>query len=174
MNKALKLSCTRGLPVRVVRSFKVCGGERRAQSSAGGKDGIKEEQGSSGLAHQDNYPLPFLDLPLFLTLLLLPPSLSQEKRSSYAPTSETPVRYDGVYRILRCWRKPGNQKQLMCRCGSRAGSRVCLVWELAARSSSGAGVDRLLDVGYDRPNQTTMSRRVAGAGPGSRHGGLAR
>ncbi|GAX84579.1 hypothetical protein CEUSTIGMA_g12000.t1 [Chlamydomonas eustigma] len=60
MNKALKFSCTRGLPVRVVRSFK-------------------------------------------------------EKRSSYAPTVDTPVRYDGVYRILRCWRKPGNQKHLICR-----------------------------------------------------------
>uniref|UniRef100_A0A383VGC2 RING-type E3 ubiquitin transferase n=1 Tax=Tetradesmus obliquus TaxID=3088 RepID=A0A383VGC2_TETOB len=60
MNKALKLSCLRGLPVRVVRSFK-------------------------------------------------------EKRSSYAPPVETPVRYDGLYRILRCWRKKGAQGFLMCR-----------------------------------------------------------
>eukprot|EP00798_Chlamydomonas_sp_ICE-L_P016484 gene16484-22708_t len=57
-NKALMMSCTRGLPVRVVRSY---------------------------------------------------------KRSAYAPTDQTPVRYDGLYRILRCWRKPGNQKHLMCR-----------------------------------------------------------
>jgi hypothetical protein len=60
MNAALKLSCLRGLPVRVVRSFK-------------------------------------------------------EKRSSYAPSIETPVRYDGIYRILRCWRKKGAQGFLMCR-----------------------------------------------------------
>jgi E3 ubiquitin-protein ligase UHRF1 len=60
MNKALKLSCTKGLPVRVVRSFK-------------------------------------------------------EKRSSYAPTDETPVRYDGIYRIARCWRTKGKQGFLMCR-----------------------------------------------------------
>lgn len=60
MNKALMLSCQRGLPVRVVRSFK-------------------------------------------------------EKRSAYAPPEEQPVRYDGIYRILRCWRKPGAQGFLMCR-----------------------------------------------------------
>ena len=60
MNKALKISCLRGLPVRVVRSAK-------------------------------------------------------EKRSSYAPPAETPVRYDGIYRILRCWRKKGAQGFLMCR-----------------------------------------------------------
>lgn len=60
MNKALKLSCLKGLPVRVVRSFK-------------------------------------------------------EKRSAYAPSEETPVRYDGVYRIVRCWRKPGAQGPLVCR-----------------------------------------------------------
>lgn len=57
---------------------------------------------------------------------MVPPTLSrgpvQEKRSSYAPTTETPVRYDGVYRILRCWRKPGNQKHLICRLG--AGSHL--------------------------------------------------
>jgi len=60
MNKALQLSCSRGLPVRVVRSFK-------------------------------------------------------ERRSSYAPGIETPVRYDGLYRILRCWRKQGAQGKLVCR-----------------------------------------------------------
>ncbi|KDD73129.1 YDG/SRA domain-containing protein, partial [Helicosporidium sp. ATCC 50920] len=60
MNQALRLSCERGLPVRVVRSFK-------------------------------------------------------EKRSSYAPSPDTPVRYDGVYRIVACWRKPGAQGFLMCR-----------------------------------------------------------
>lgn len=39
----------------------------------------------------------------------------KEKRSAYAPPEETPVRYDGVYRILRAWRKPGAQQKLMCR-----------------------------------------------------------
>lgn len=39
----------------------------------------------------------------------------QEKRSAYAPTEEEPVRYDGIYRIARCWRKAGMQKFLVCR-----------------------------------------------------------
>lgn len=39
----------------------------------------------------------------------------KEKRSAYAPTTEQPVRYDGIYRILRCWRSKGKQEFLMCR-----------------------------------------------------------
>ncbi|CAL8460675.1 g205 [Coccomyxa elongata] len=60
MNKALLISCEKGLPVRVVRSHK-------------------------------------------------------EKRSAYAPSEEQPVRYDGIYRIARAYRKPGAQQQLVCR-----------------------------------------------------------
>ncbi|XP_057951720.1 E3 ubiquitin-protein ligase ORTHRUS 2-like [Malania oleifera] len=37
----------------------------------------------------------------------------KEKRSSYAP--ETGVRYDGIYRIEKCWRKAGTQGFKMCR-----------------------------------------------------------
>ncbi|XP_072969321.1 E3 ubiquitin-protein ligase ORTHRUS 2-like [Typha angustifolia] len=58
LNKALRLSCLKGYPVRVVRSHK-------------------------------------------------------EKRSSYAP--ESGVRYDGVYRIEKCWRKVGIQGFKVCR-----------------------------------------------------------
>ncbi|CAN6345568.1 unnamed protein product [Urochloa humidicola] len=59
LNAALRISCLRGYPVRVVRSHK-------------------------------------------------------EKRSSYAP--ESGVRYDGVYRIEKCWRKIGIQgKFKVCR-----------------------------------------------------------
>ncbi|XP_057440850.1 E3 ubiquitin-protein ligase ORTHRUS 2 [Lotus japonicus] len=58
MNEALRLSCRKGYPVRVVRSHK-------------------------------------------------------EKRSSYAP--ESGVRYDGVYRIEKCWRKNGIQGCKVCR-----------------------------------------------------------
>ncbi|XP_045822617.1 E3 ubiquitin-protein ligase ORTHRUS 2-like [Trifolium pratense] len=58
MNEALRLSCRKGYPVRVVRSHK-------------------------------------------------------EKRSSYAP--EEGVRYDGVYRIEKCWRKIGIQGHKVCR-----------------------------------------------------------
>ncbi|KAF6169743.1 hypothetical protein GIB67_004135 [Kingdonia uniflora] len=58
MNEALRVSCKKGYPVRVVRSHK-------------------------------------------------------EKRSSYAP--ETGVRYDGVYRIEKCWRKSGIQGFKVCR-----------------------------------------------------------
>ncbi|KAM7278374.1 hypothetical protein ACFE04_005508 [Oxalis oulophora] len=54
MNEALRLSCKKGYPVRVVRSHK-------------------------------------------------------EKRSAYAP--EEGVRYDGVYRIEKCWRKVGIQEK---------------------------------------------------------------
>ena len=39
----------------------------------------------------------------------------QEKRSAYAPTTDEPVRYDGIYRIASCWRKAGAQGKLMCR-----------------------------------------------------------
>lgn len=64
LNEALRVSCLKGYPVRVVRSFK-------------------------------------------------------EKRSSYAPpdtfSTGTSVRYDGVYRIISCWRKKGEQGMLMCR-----------------------------------------------------------
>ena len=60
MNKALQVSCEKGLPVRVVRSHK-------------------------------------------------------EKRSYFAPTTEVAVRYDGLYRIAKCWRKPGIQGPLVCR-----------------------------------------------------------
>ena len=34
-------------------------------------------------------------------------ALMQEKRSAYAPGEEQPVRYDGIYRIARAYRKPG-------------------------------------------------------------------
>ncbi|KAF8390741.1 hypothetical protein HHK36_025268 [Tetracentron sinense] len=57
-NEALRVSCKKGYPVRVVRSHK-------------------------------------------------------EKRSSYAP--ETGVRYDGIYRIEKCWRKVGIQGFKVCR-----------------------------------------------------------
>ncbi|KAK9800861.1 hypothetical protein WJX73_001980 [Symbiochloris irregularis] len=60
MNKALQVSCVKGLPVRVVRSHK-------------------------------------------------------EKKSAYAPSEEQPVRYDGIYRIAACYRKPGTQGKLVCR-----------------------------------------------------------
>ncbi|XP_043724892.1 E3 ubiquitin-protein ligase ORTHRUS 2-like isoform X2 [Telopea speciosissima] len=58
MNEALRVSCNKGYPVRVVRSHK-------------------------------------------------------ETRSSYAP--ETGVRYDGIYRIEKCWRKVGIQGKKVCR-----------------------------------------------------------
>ncbi|CAL5420994.1 unnamed protein product [Camellia sinensis] len=58
MNEALRVSCRKGYPVRVVRSHK-------------------------------------------------------EKRSCYAP--ETGVRYDGIYRIEKCWRKAGIQGFKVCR-----------------------------------------------------------
>ncbi|XVE66083.1 hypothetical protein DITRI_Ditri08aG0052600 [Diplodiscus trichospermus] len=58
LNEALRLSCRKGYPVRVVRSHK-------------------------------------------------------EKRSSYAP--EAGIRYDGIYRIEKCWRKNGKQGHKVCR-----------------------------------------------------------
>jgi hypothetical protein len=38
----------------------------------------------------------------------------KEKRSSYAP--EEGVRYDGVYRIEKCWRKIGIQVSIILVC----------------------------------------------------------
>lgn len=57
-NEALRVSCKKGYPVRVIRSYK-------------------------------------------------------EKRSSYAP--EKDLRYDGIYRIEKCWRKFGQQGFKICR-----------------------------------------------------------
>ncbi|KAL3529057.1 hypothetical protein ACH5RR_008379 [Cinchona calisaya] len=57
-NEALRVSCKKGYPVRVIRSHK-------------------------------------------------------EKRSSYAPERE--LRYDGIYRIEKCWRKVGQQGFKVCR-----------------------------------------------------------
>ncbi|KAI3681534.1 hypothetical protein L6452_36333 [Arctium lappa] len=58
MDSALRVSCKKGYPVRVVRSHK-------------------------------------------------------EKRSAYSP--DKGVRYDGIYRIEKCWRKPGIQGYKVCR-----------------------------------------------------------
>ncbi len=48
--------------------------------------------------------------------------MQQLKKCCYLLTNPQPdlvhmaqVRYDGVYRILRCWRKPGMQEHLVCR-----------------------------------------------------------
>eukprot|EP00271_Cylindrocystis_brebissonii_P004415 TRINITY_DN16066_c0_g2_i1.p1 TRINITY_DN16066_c0_g2~~TRINITY_DN16066_c0_g2_i1.p1 ORF type:complete len:578 (+),score=66.66 TRINITY_DN16066_c0_g2_i1:38-1771(+) len=59
-NEALRVSCRKGYPVRVVRSWK-------------------------------------------------------EKRSAYAPAEGEGIRYDGIYRIERCWRKAGAGGHLVCR-----------------------------------------------------------
>lgn len=59
------------------------------------------------------------------------PLALQEKRSSYAPTDETPVRYDGIYRIVKCWRTKG--KQVRHRQLPRSGAAGC------AGSCPGAG-----------------------------------
>ena len=52
-----------------------------------------------------------MPLPLAVCAPLCVPLCAclQEKRSAYAPTLETPVRYDGIYRIVRCWRTKGAQ-----------------------------------------------------------------
>lgn len=57
-----------------------------------------------------------------LLSIAAPPSLHnpQEKRSSYAPTVETPVRYDGIYRIVKCWRTKGKQVSRRARQGRDA------------------------------------------------------
>lgn len=48
-----------------------------------------------------------------LTLFMVGRS-HKEKRSSYAP--EKGVRYDGVYRIEKCWRKVGVQVECAILC----------------------------------------------------------
>jgi hypothetical protein len=59
----------------------------------------------------------------------------KEKRSSYAPSQDTPVRYDGIYRILRAWRKKGAQGYLMCRCDRCVCVCVCVCVRLPAGST---------------------------------------
>ena len=100
-NKALQVSCLKGLPVRVVRSFKV----RRCQprSTQCNQIGLRSVKGRSlPASSRSALPRPC-------------PCPAQEKRSAYAPSEETPVRYDGIYRIAKCWRKPGEQGFLICR-----------------------------------------------------------
>ncbi|KAI3694124.1 hypothetical protein L1987_77085 [Smallanthus sonchifolius] len=69
-NEALRVSCKKGYPVRVVR-----------------------------------YTV--------MALYMITSLSHKEKRSAYAP--EKGVRYDGVYRIEKCWRKPGIQGYKVCR-----------------------------------------------------------
>lgn len=60
----------------------------------------------------------------FLVVIFLYVSRShKEKRSSYAP--ETGVRYDGIYRIEKCWRKVGIQV-----CLATAGDSMCSTYKL--------------------------------------------
>jgi hypothetical protein len=111
MNKALKLSCTKGLPLRVVRSFKAssaagaCAGHTSACAAVmlvallAGCGRVRPEC-SLHILHLDGVPMYGCR-----TFVL------QEKRSAYAPTVDTPVRYDGIYRIVKCWRTKGNQVQ---------------------------------------------------------------
>lgn len=103
MNLALKESCMKGLPVRVVRSYK-------------------------------------------------------EKRSSYAPPDDTPVRYDGIYRIAKCWRKKGEQGFLVCRylfvrCDN----------EPAPWSSDESG-DKPIDLERDLPKEALQDMKAADNG----------
>ncbi|EHA8586919.1 hypothetical protein COCNU_scaffold001173G000010 [Cocos nucifera] len=71
LNKALRVSCLKGYPVRVVRFFDT------------------------------------------MYLVSCFERSHKEKRSSYAP--ESGVRYDGIYRIEKCWRKVGVQGFKVCR-----------------------------------------------------------
>ncbi|GAQ92340.1 Predicted E3 ubiquitin ligase, partial [Klebsormidium nitens] len=38
----------------------------------------------------------------------------KERKSAFAPQRKV-VRYDGIYRVEKCWRKPGKQNAVMCR-----------------------------------------------------------
>lgn len=112
MNKALKLSCTKGLPVRVVRSFKASclGGMGWAGVGLVGTlvrllSCWSCQPASVHSASPGALPTPCIN-PVPWPIHL------QEKRSSYAPTEDTPVRYDGIYRIARCWRTKGKQVRM--------------------------------------------------------------
>ena len=76
-NKALQLSCTKGYPVRVVRSYKD--------------------------KHSQYAPARLIKDP------------KNPKKDKDPKNLTTPVRYDGTYRITKCWRTPGNQGMLVCR-----------------------------------------------------------
>lgn len=88
-NEALRISCKMGYPVRVVRL-----------------------DSPYFLILDDSLCLVLV--VQFLTLFLQIIRSHKEKRSAYAP-AEKSVRYDGVYRIEKCWRKVGVQVWLWLR-----------------------------------------------------------
>lgn len=121
MNKALKLSCTKGLPVRVVRSYKArCAALRTLCLCLGSRSRpalciwlhLARDLRRHGCLGSPAPPST-LSSPC-------PPCQLQEKRSAYAPTEDTPVRYDGIYRIVKCWRTKGKQVSSACGTGSRS------------------------------------------------------
>ena len=112
MNKALQVSCQKGLPVRVVRSYKVAlppAAKIQPDQYLIARPGIKLRQVL--LMHPSCNVEAHMGLRVAIRLGVVP----QEKRSAYAPSEEQPVRYDGIYRIAACYRKPGNQGKLVCR-----------------------------------------------------------
>ncbi|GFR52208.1 hypothetical protein Agub_g14748 [Astrephomene gubernaculifera] len=127
-NLALKVSCEKGLPVRVVRSSKEKRSAYAPKADAKEADEVKdsdeqqdseeeeeveieqeeedeeedeeEEEEASGSKGKDKEKGKG--------------KLSEDKAVALAKTYN-PVRYDGIYRILACWRCPGEKKFLVCR-----------------------------------------------------------
>ncbi|CDP18120.1 unnamed protein product [Coffea canephora] len=97
-NEALRVSCKKGYPVRVI---------------SGGLDIILIVAFDELLSHQ-NLKVISNDSKIGATSCLKAQLGSyKEKRSSYAP--EKDLRYDGIYRIEKCWRKVGQQGFKVCR-----------------------------------------------------------
>ncbi|KAL6576479.1 hypothetical protein OROHE_000260 [Orobanche hederae] len=99
-NQSLRVSCDKGYPVRVV-SYVAC--DQYAPPSF-----IKHQKAVTSGVHY------CLLGPLNLNFAIKVFEVSEkDKRSSYAP--EKGYRYDGVYRIEKCWRKAGKQGFRVCR-----------------------------------------------------------
>ncbi|KAK8938559.1 E3 ubiquitin-protein ligase ORTHRUS 2 [Platanthera zijinensis] len=121
LNEALRVSCLKGYPVRVVRWILLLQefdleirDKKRAENLAVDHLYWLENPNSEALVEETNITFPDKCLLALHKEIDFPtPWSHKEKRSSYAP--ETGVRYDGVYRIEKCWQKVGLQGFKVCR-----------------------------------------------------------
>ena len=96
MNKALKMSCTKGLPVRVVRSFKVCQGPSTqwrecSGSAAGVLLLLLQQQPRACTVPVSTLLPPCCTTCCFCLTPLTSASHLEEKRSNCFPPRRTPL-----------------------------------------------------------------------------------
>ena len=108
-NKALKVGCERGLPVRVVRLLVECS-DRAACISYRLRLVLKVNNALMTRAKRTTCITLISFVCAHRLCLSVQVRSHKEKRSAYAPPDkEDGLRYDGVYKIVACWRIPGEQ-----------------------------------------------------------------